>query len=127
MLLITNLLWIDQNVQNEDNRAFINQIKKKYEIDVTTFTESKSCLDYIQKKIKFKLFIIIVSGRLFPSYLEELNQHINDLSSIPISIIFTFDKNKYKDICSCKDKIEDVFYNPGGVVDSFEEISKFLE
>ena len=87
----------------------------------------KRGLNYIINELRFKSILVVVSGRFFPSYLEGLKANINNLACIPISIIFTYNKNEYKENCKFKEEIGDEFYNPGGVADSFDEIKGFLK
>ena len=125
--MINKLIWIDQNVNEKENKLFIVKIQKKFKIKVVSFNNVDFGLKYIIDKCKFELILVIVSGRFFPSYCEALKKSINDMTSIPISIIFTLKKDLYKDYCNCKEKIGDAFYNPGGVVDSFIEIETIIE
>ena len=57
--------------------------------------------------------------------METITKYINDLTSIPITIIFTLDKKKYKEFSTNKEEIGDEFYNLGGVADSFQDIKEF--
>lgn len=126
MAMINNLIWIDQNVENEDNKSFIKEIKNKFKINVTIFSDIELGLNYILNNLKFKSFLVVVSGKYFPSYIEGLNKNINNLASVPISIVFTFYKNLYTKFSICKEKIGDKFFNPGGLADSFIEIEEFI-
>ena len=126
MSLIKDLVWIDQNIDEEENKSFIKKIKNNFGIKVARYSDVESGIKYISNCISFKLVLIIVSGKYFPSYFKTLQKYINDLTSIPITIIFTFDKKKFKENCPNKEIIDDEFYNIGGVADSFQDIEKYL-
>ena len=127
--LITDLVWIDQNIQNIDakeNISFLNEKIKNFGIKVARFIDVNSGIQYISN-IAYKLVLIIVSGNDFPLYCEILKKYINVLTSIPKTIIFTLDKNKFKEYCPIKEKIGNEFYNIVEVAYSLPDIEKFLE
>lgn len=127
MTLIEDLVWINESVGSKENISFINKIKDEFKIKIASFCDVESGIKYISNCITFKLVIIIVSGKLFPLYLETIKKYINNLTSIPITIILTSNKKQYKEQCACKEEIGDEFYDMGGVADSFQDIKKFLK
>ena len=97
MSVINNTIWIDQYVLDNNNQAFIKEMEKKLKIKFLSFDNVKQGLNYIINELRFKSILVVVSGRFFPSYLEGLKANINNLACIPISIIFTYNKNEYKE------------------------------
>ncbi len=90
--LIKNVLWVDQNIKNEENQKYCSQLKSQYGITVEQFIDINS-LFIKMKEIKFDIAIIIISGELIGNYLEKFKEEQIDLYIIPIQIIFTNNKN----------------------------------
>ena len=44
----------------------------------------------------------MVSGRLFSSYAKALDNYINKLTTVPITIIFIGSVSRFKEYCECK-------------------------
>ena len=90
--LIKNVLWVDQNIKNEENQKYCSQINSQYGITVEQITDINSLFGKM-KKINFDVAIIIISGELIGNYLEKFKEEQKDLYIIPIHIIFTNNKN----------------------------------
>jgi hypothetical protein len=76
------------------------------------FSDPKDSINYI-KEIKFESTKIIISGELYSEFLNSLKEVIRDIFVAPKIIVFTNNK-------------ENIFYTYGGVVTTFQEITKFL-
>ena len=127
MILVKDLVWIDQIIDNDENKGYIKRMKEKFNINCIQFKDVASGLQYIINSLKYKVIALMVSGRLFSSYAKELDKYKNQLTTVPLTIIFTSSVSKFKGYCECKEKIEDPFYNPGGVHDSYSPVESFLE
>ena len=129
--LIKNVLWVDQNIKNEENQKYCSEINS-YEITVEQFIDINSLFERM-KEIKFDIAIIIISGELIGNYLEKFKEEKKDLYIIPIHIIFTNNKydiinllqNKYsEDLNNDLIDIENIVSNPK----EFENLlNKYLE
>ena len=69
----------------------------------------------MMNSLKFKVIALMVSGSLFSTYIKFFENYKNKLTTISLTIIFTANVSKFKGYCQCNEKIEDRFYNPGGV------------
>ncbi len=69
----------------------------------------------------------MVSGSLFSTYIKAFENYKNKLTTIPLTIIFTSSSTKLKIYSECKEKIEDPFYNPGGVHVSFNPVEDYIK
>ena len=49
------------------------------------------------------------------------------MTTIQLTVIYTENITKFKECCNCKERINDGFYNPGGVVDFFNPVIDFLK
>ena len=127
MILVKVLVWIDQIIDNDENKGYIEIMKKDFNIDCIQFKSVESGLQYIMNSLKFQVIALMVSGRLFSSYANALDNYISKLTTVPITIIFTGSVSRFKKYCECKEKIEHPFYNPGGVTDTFGPVKEFLQ
>ena len=64
------MVWIDQNIDEEENKSFIKKIKNNFGIKVARFNDVESGIKYISNCIIFKAVLIIISGKYFPLYFE---------------------------------------------------------
>ena len=130
------IIWFDENINSDENKKMINEIKKKVD----------SCLGYNNLEEGFKNFysnnfvpiFSIISGKLWGKYLKMLKKNINKIINIPNASIFTSDRFK-KILLKIKpdeehilsydtiNLINDPFYNPGGVISSYSELIKKIE
>jgi len=73
-----SLLWFDENIYDEYNQNCFNELK-------SFFSSSKrfQSLDegfdnfYINDNQRFKIIIVIVSGKLFGRYVKKLKDNVN--------------------------------------------------
>ena len=133
---VKNVLWFDENINDEDNFEYLEKMKKKF-VSVKGYTNIEEGFEnyYVND---FSLIVTIVSGRLWGRYLSFFKKKINQILNIPYTIIFTSEDYKsilYK-IKSDKEHnmsydtlvdIGDPFYNPGGVVSCIEDLIAKIE
>ena len=115
-------IWIDSNINNSENSQYSSYLIKKYP-NMAFFTKVRDAIEYLIN-IKFHITYIIVSGSLFELFIYELDNVINIISGVPKIIIFTSETSKSK--IEKMAKINDSFYNKGGIVLDFEEVVSFL-
>jgi hypothetical protein len=128
---IKDIIWIDENIDDYEKENYCEQIENKYNIKCCrckTFAEGRSII----KDIQFKRFILIISEKLRTQYIETLNKIKNEISCIPMTIIFSSINNdlinnkkeeKYKKYQ--KDNFND-FYNLENIVTNFFEVDYFI-
>ena len=123
------IIWIDPNINNEENESYANQLKER--INNLNFICKEKVLDAIDelKQLKFDKCLIICSGKLYPTFIEIFKTDINKFKICPKIVIFTRSKEMYlnRNINDKKLLINHPFYNSGGVVDEFRNIISFLE
>ena len=127
MIFIHDLIWIGKILDKDENNAYLNLIKKEYNINCIQYSSVETGIEYIINNLKFRVILVIINGELFDFYVNSLNKNINQLCTFPLSIIFTRNTSQFTTNCLNKDKINDSFYNPGGVVDFFNPIMDFLK
>ena len=88
------IFWIDENVNNSENSGYFKLFKensryKKINLDFYCFYNLEEPFDLILNYINYKLLFIIISGRLYPDYYNQLKEWIKFIKCLPICIIFT--------------------------------------
>ena len=126
MEIITNVIWIDPNVENEENSKYQKELKKIANIRLKCYKTVDEAINHL-KTIKFQETKIIISGKLYIDFIEFFQKNILDMRIVPKIIIFTSDKEKFiKKNNRYKHIIDDKFYNYGGIKIIFDDIKKFV-
>ena len=118
-----NVVWIDQNNNKEENPGYLNEYSE--ELKNFSFTLVTSVDEgYTQlKKYGFQLVFVILSGRLAEKFLDSFEKYLQEFNIITLNIIFCSNYELHKS----KKYAFDPFYNPGGVVNNFKDVIKFLK
>ena len=126
MVVISNIIWIDQNVDNEENNGYLKELKNYNYFKIKCFKNIDEAINEI-KKIEFEETYIILSGKLYITFIEKFKENLKDMYIIPKIIIFTGNKEKFieynKEYSSI---LNHPFYNLGGIKTSFNEIKQFI-
>ena len=124
MQIDINVIWIDANINSIENKLYFEELKKINKLKVTAFDNVEKAISEI-KFIQFKETKVIVSGRLFNDFVNQLYENLSEINVIPKIIIFTRHKDlfirKYKNILD-----NNPFCNYGGVKTLFSEIQNFI-
>ena len=83
-----NLLWLDKEVNNDENKQYQDLVKKIKQIKLDVFTEIKDCIEKL-KEIKFDKTFVLISGSLANNFLKEIEKNINEFYVLPVIMIFT--------------------------------------
>ena len=118
-----NVIWIDSDLDNEENRIFIKELSSNGSYNVRFFQNVNKAIEHM-RYIYFEETKLIVSGKLYPEFVQKFKENIIDMYIAPKIIILT--KNKQSFISSNIYNQNNTFYNFGGVVDTFQEVQKFL-
>ena len=123
---MSNVIWIDTNIDNFENSGFGKHFESMKSIKLKLFKNLNEGIAYL-KSIKFEETKIIVSGRLYGQFVQSFKANLIDMCICPKIIVFTsniFTFNQYNpDYQSDENK----FYNYGGITVKFRDILKFLE
>jgi len=123
---ITNVIWIDPNVDNEENTYYTQELKKIKNVKINCFKNVMDALTLI-KNIKFSATNIIISGSLYSKFIEKFKENLTNIFIIPKIIIFTSNKKKFIEKNKNYNDNNISFYNLGGIHTFFNEIKNFLE
>ena len=122
--MATIVLWIDANIDNEENKEYIKELKLIGSIRLKLFKNIETAIEQL-KYIEFKETKIIITGSLYTEFVKSFKENILDMYVSPKIIIFT--KNKENFIKLNKDYINNKFYFYGGIATSFGDIKEFLK
>ena len=123
----TNIVWIDANIDNEENKNYLKEINSLEYLDIKYFNNVEDGINYI-KTIKFEDTKIIISGELYINFIEKFRKYLRDIYVIPKIIIFTRNADLFiQNNKNYEDIIYHSFYNFGGIKTKFDEIKQFLK
>ena len=121
-----NVIWFDENYDNEENTGYINELKEYHNLKIKCFKDIEEGMNYI-KTIEFVETNIIISGRLYGKFISKFKEELKDIYIIPKIIIFTKNKDTFlKNNNEYKNYIDNSFYNLGGVKTMFNDIKDFI-
>ena len=142
--------WIDNNIYNYENKQYLKQLGYNNNIianrvimsevnlhapnfndqnllyETEAFQNVELFINYLKdknyKERRFKETIIIVSGRLFKTFVKEFNKNLKYIYIIPKIIVFTKGNFSYPENIPNKE-----FYKYGGIKKTFNEIKNFID
>ena len=120
------VLWIDTNILNQENTTYIKELESNNSLRVFAFKDIDEAITFM-KRIKYEETKVIISGRLYPGFVEIFKQNINIMRIAPKIIVFTVSKEKFLEYNKFYDNNDNKFYSYGGIATSFKEIQEFLK
>ena len=82
MILVKDLIWIDKNIDNNENQGYIKIMKEKYNINCVQFKDVEQAFQYMMNSLKFKVILLMVSGSLFSTYMKAFDNYKNKLTTM---------------------------------------------
>ena len=76
-----NIIWLDSEVNNDENLNYQELIKKINQIDLFPYTETNDCINKL-KEINYKKTFVIISGSKLDEFSKEFNKIIKLLSKM---------------------------------------------
>jgi len=120
-----NILWIDPNVNNEENLNYQENLKNLGYTKINFLSTIKEGLNILQS-IKFEETFIIVSGGFYLQFINNFKKILKDIYVIPKVLVFTSRKAiSYLDNGNNEIKNKS-FYNFGGFQMLFEDIKNLI-
>ena len=124
MVRKVNLIWIGIDVENEEYKAFLNELNALLHSEIKCFINEEEGINYI-KTIKFEN---IINGKFYINFIQQFFENLHEIYIIPKIIIFSKDKD---DLLESSKNYENIitnpFYNFEGIKTSFDESKKFLK
>ena len=123
--MASNVIWIDTNIDNQENSAYVKSLESINSLNLKTFKNIDEAINYMEN-ISYEETKVIISGRLYPEFVEKFKENILKMRIIPIVIVFTGKKSKFLEDEKDYENIDNNFYNYGGIVTSFNELKQLL-
>ena len=122
-----NLIWIGIDAENEEYKAFLNELNTSLHSEIKCFLNEEEGINYI-KTIKFENIKIIINGKFYINFIQQFSENLHEIYVIPKLIIFTKDKDDLiENNKNYENIINNPFYNFAGIKTSFNELKKFLQ
>ena len=125
MTIMSYAIWIDENIDSEENIEYSKELDSLGLINFRTFKEIKDAIIYM-KLIQFQETKVIVNGRLYSEFIENFKENILDMCVIPKIIVFTRNKEKFREY-NKEFLANNLFYTIGGIATTFKEVKKFIK
>ena len=95
------IIWIDQNVNNLENKHTLEYFKKELKdnydiITIESVSETFNLLKNLENIFKFKLLYVIVSGRLAEEFFNNYAEKVIDMNILCASIVYCFNDSFHK-------------------------------
>ena len=122
------IIWLDKNVFNQENKFIYEIYLPRFDkFNFICFTSVKDLITFITNKknlnyFEFRLFYIIVSGRLAEEFYNEYVKITEKYNIIAATIVYCFNQ-KYHET---KPYFKDRFLNSGGITFDFEDVANYI-
>ena len=120
------ILWLDQNVYNEENKStYVKYLPKLKNFNFVLFTSVDELINYIKDNLKFfefKVFYVVVSGRLAESFFTEYVKIAEKYNIIADTLVYCL-RQKYHET---KPYFNDPFLNAGGITKHFKNVVDYI-
>ena len=120
------IFWLDSNIENEENQMYLKELEKEFpSYEINTFKSLTSTIKYLKEKknkYDFKFIYFIISGRKAEKFFNEYNL-LTKTTIIAATIVFCSNKELH----SSKPYANDLYLNPGGVVEYFDEVIGYIK
>ena len=124
MAIIPLIIWIDENIDNEENTIYLKELESIGLLNVRLFKQIDKAINHM-KYIDFQETKVIISGKLYYDFVKKFKENIIDMCVAPKIIIFTNNKEKFIEYNREYQNNTDLFYKFGGIATTFDEIKKF--
>ena len=118
-------IWLDKNINTKENQNYVKELELIYQIEVKTYENIIKAIKYLET-LNFEETKIIISGQLYDEFVLIFKEKVSKINVVPKIIVFTQDKNTFIKSHSDFRNLNNKFYCLGGVVDSFDDVEKFL-
>ena len=123
---MSNIIWIDTNINGTETKIYVKQLKDKGYKNVKLYKNVNDAI-YEMKLIKFEETFIIVSGKLYPEFVKCFKENVTFMHIVPKIIVFAFDKEKFFEYNKDFLNKENCFYNYGGINTLFKQVKEFID
>ena len=119
------LIWIDKEIDNNENRGYQGRIKKLAKLEVF-----KSINDGMNKIIEFKFekVFVMIRGTMFEDFIKLFKQEKKKICCVLHIIVFTTHTSLVKEICKNDEDISAGYiYNHINIFENIEDVIKAIK
>ena len=120
-----DLIWIDYNINNEENTLYQQQLNK-----ILSFKGFTTIIDGINeiKKIKFKKVMLMLTSRIFYDFIPLFETEKNQIFCCLNVIVFTKTEKIQEIEKFCEERISSGYlFDTTNIFDDFEKIKDFIK
>ena len=127
--LITEVIWIDKNIFNNENQGYKKIMEEKYGLYVHEYNDVQMGIEAIKDTETYSPIFIITSGSIYPEFYRFFKDAVTYIKNLPVQIIFTSSTQNFLE----QHKNDEIgkqigkFYNLGGVTDLFSQVEEFIK
>ena len=122
----TNVIWIDPNIDNQENINYLQKLSSNNSLIITKFKNIEEAINHL-KGIKFTETKVIISGRFYKKFINSFKKNMKSMFVSPKIIVFTGNKTKFIEKEKDYQNNENIFYIYGGITDNFKKVKEFLK
>jgi len=126
MVITSYTIWIDENIDNEENTQYVKELESIGLLSFRSFKEINKAINHM-KYLEFQETKVIIKDELYSEFVNKFKENIIDMCVAPKIIIFTKNKEKFVENNKEYQKNTNIFYKFGGIATTFDEIKKFLK
>ena len=125
---ISQVIWIDKNVYNNENQGYKKIMEEKYHLKVDVYDDARNGIEAIKRAEIYSPIYIITSGSIYPEFYRFFKSAVTYIKNLPVQIIFTSSISSFKDTHKYDEIGEQIgkFYNLGGITDLFSQVENFI-
>ena len=121
MVIISNIVWIDEDIDKGENINYVNCLKSIGYLRVRCFTKIDKAITHL-KYIEFQDTKIIITENLYNDFKQKFEENLIDMCVAPKLIIFLKNPKNF----TFYQNMNNSFYNSGVIKTSFKEIKDYL-
>ena len=120
------IFWIDKNIESDEYQYYLKALYKEFPFyKIQTFKSVKNLESFLKREKElydFKFIYIIISGNLAEDFFNRYNL-FTDITYTAATIVFCGNKNYH----SSKPYANDLYLNPGSIVNNFDELIEYIK
>ena len=82
MTSISNVIWIDEDFENEETKKYRIEIESILYLKVNCFVKVEEAINYL-KQIEFVETKIIIGGKFYKEFIDNFIKNLNEINVIP--------------------------------------------
>ena len=124
MTNVTNIIWIERDVDSQSCKAYSQDLEKIKSSNMKLFKTIEEAIVYL-KEIRFEETKVIIGGKFFEGFVKKFRENIKYINVAPKIIVLTPNREKFLEFNP--EYNSNKFFSFGGIAIWFKEVKEFLE